>query len=65
MIGSNIAGSGTYPGPEGVQTIPLPGAGDITLLLECDVLITYLLVVPFGLEAPGRPFPTWQRTATH
>ena len=60
----NMAGSGTYPGPGGVQASLLPGAGDITLSLECDVLIAYLPASPPVPDVRVRFHPTWPRTVT-
>ena len=58
----HMAGSGTYPGPGGVQASLLPGAGDITLSLECDVLIAYLPASPLALDARVHFRPIWPRT---
>ena len=61
----NMAGSGTYPGPGSVQASPLPGAGDITLSPECDVLIAYPLVLLPELEVLDHLFPTARRIVAH
>ena len=57
-----MAGSGTYPGPEGVQASLLLGAGDITLSLECDALIAYLPASLLALDARVHFRPIWPRT---